>query len=239
MYGWRALIGFMLPSSCTVYEPEFQKITAGLDGVIGCPSRLKITQTDAEGLREMNTHIEKSAEELSTLNPDLVIYMCTSGSFLGGPTWEQEIREKIERITHAPVITTSQAVIEALRAFGLSKIGMTTPYNQDVTKRELIFLKENKIEVTDYKYWDIVENLDRGAVHPQRTFHYVKQLDLSQAEGVFISCANIRSIEVLSLLEEDLKRPVISASQATTWLALRKAGIRTPVHGYGSLLEKF
>jgi maleate cis-trans isomerase len=65
MYGWRALIGFMLPSSCTVYEPEFQKITAGLDGVIGCPSRLKITQTDADGLRDMNKNIEKAAEELA------------------------------------------------------------------------------------------------------------------------------------------------------------------------------
>ena len=131
--------------------------------------------------------------------------MCTSGSFLGGPGWEQEIREKIERITKAPVMTTSQAVVEALRSFNLSKVGMTTPYDRDVTEREIGFLKENKIEVTDYRYWDIVENLDRGAVHPQRTFHYVKQLDLSRADGVFISCANIRSIEVLSLLEEDLK----------------------------------
>ena len=239
MYGWRALIGFMLPSSCTVYEPEFRKITSCLDGVIGCPSRLKITRTDAQGLTEMNTHIEKAAEELATLSPDLVIYMCTSGSFLGGPGWEREIREKIERITKAPVMTTSQAVVEALRSFNLSKVGMTTPYDQDVTEREIGFLKENRIEVTDYRYWDIVENLDRGAVHPQRTFHYVKQLDLSRAEGVFISCANIRSIEVLSLLEEDLQKPVISASQATTWFALRMLGIKTPIQGYGSLLQKF
>ena len=239
MFGWRALIGFMLPSSCTVYEPEFQKITAGLDGFIGCPSRLKITRTDAEGLREMNTNIEKAAEELATLNPTLVIYMCTSGSFLGGPKWEQDIHEKIERITRAPVITTSQAFVEALGAFQISKVAMTTPYDRDVTEREIEFLKTNNIQVTDYRYWDIVENLDRGAVHPQKTFHYVKQLDVSKADGVFISCANIRSIEVLSVLEEDLKKPVVSSSQATTWFALRKVGITTKISGYGSLLERF
>jgi maleate isomerase len=239
MYGWRALIGFMLPSSCTVYEPEFRKITANLDGVIGCPSRLKITRTDAQGLTDMNTHIEKAAEELATLKPDLVIYMCTSGSFLGGPKWESEIRDKIAKITHAPVMTTSQAVIEALKVQKMSKIGMTTPYNRDVTEREIGFLKANKVQVTDYQNWDIVENLDRGALHPERVFSYAKRLNISKADGIFISCANIRSIEILSRLEEDTQKPVVSSSQATTWFALRKVGITTPVHGFGSLLEKF
>jgi maleate cis-trans isomerase len=239
MYGWRALIGFMLPSSCTVYEPEFQKITAGLDGVIGCPSRLKITQTDAKGLADMNTNIEKAAEELATLKPDLVIYMCTAGSFFKGRAWENEIHEKIKKITLAPVMTTSEAVVESLKALKMSKVAMWTPYDKDVTEREVKFLQENNIQVTDYKYEDIVENLDRGAQHPQRTFYYAKQLDVSQADGIFISCANIRSIEILSLLEQDIKKPVVSSSQATTWLALRKVGITTPINGYGSLLERY
>ncbi len=239
MYGWRALIGFMLPSSCTVYEPEFQKITTGLDGVIGCASRLKITQTDADGLRDMNKNIEKAAEELATLKPDLVIYMCTSGSFLGGPKWESEIRRKIEKTTHAPVMTTSQAVVEALKAQKMSKIGMTTPYNRDVTEREIEFLKANKVRVMDYQYWDIVENLDRGALHPERVFSYAKKLNIAKADGIFISCANIRSIEIISRLEEDTQKPVVSSSQATTWFALRKVGITTKISGYGSLLERF
>ena len=84
MYGWRAKIGFMLPSSCTVYEPEFTKITAGIAGVIGCASRLLIEETDAEGLRLMNRHIDLAAKELATIGPDVVAYMCTSGSFLEG-----------------------------------------------------------------------------------------------------------------------------------------------------------
>ena len=46
MYGWRAKIAFMLPSSCTVFEQEFLKITAGLEGVIGCPTRLMMENTD-------------------------------------------------------------------------------------------------------------------------------------------------------------------------------------------------
>ena len=238
MYGWRAKIGFMLPSSCMVYEQEFLKIIAGIDGVIGCPSRLLIRHTDADGLTEMNTHIEKAAEELSTIDPDLVIYMCTSGSFLEGNEWEREIRDKIKAITKAPVISTSQAVLEGLKALKLSKIAMWTPYDEDITKREVEWLRSNQIEVTDYQYGDIVDNLDRGSQTPERTHYYARKLNISNADGIFVSCANIRAIEILSRLEEDTKKPAISASQATTWLAIRKVGISTPVLGYGSLLEK-
>ena len=38
MYGWRAKIAYMIPSSCTVFEQEFLAMTAGLEGVIGCLS---------------------------------------------------------------------------------------------------------------------------------------------------------------------------------------------------------
>ena len=84
MYGWRAKIGFMLPSSCTVYEPEFARITARLEGVMGWAARLLIEATDATGLLDMNRHIELAARELGTIEPDLIAYMCTSGSFLEG-----------------------------------------------------------------------------------------------------------------------------------------------------------
>jgi maleate cis-trans isomerase len=84
----------------------------------------------------------------------------------------------------------------------MSKIGMTTPYNRDVTEREIEFLKTNKVRVMDYQYWDIVENLDRGALHPERVFSYAKRLNTANADGIFISCANIRSIEIISRLKK-------------------------------------
>ena len=88
MYGWRATIGFMLPSSCLVYEQEFARITGDLDGVIGVPARLLITQCDATGLAAMNDQIDQAARQLATCDPDVVVYMCTSGSFMDGESGE-------------------------------------------------------------------------------------------------------------------------------------------------------
>lgn len=236
MYGHQAVVGIMLPSSCTVYEQEFLKITSGIDGLIGCPTRMRLLSCDAQGLIDMNDYIVKATEELSTLDPDLIVYMCTSGSFVGGFNGEEQIRKQISDISNAPTMTTSQAVVDALDELDLTAISMWTPYDLDVTEREIDYLAANGIEVLDFGYGDIPDNLDRGRQTPEETYARVMELDASNADGVLISCGNIRSIEVLDKLEDDLGIPVISASQATTWLALRKVGITSCIEGFGSLL---
>lgn len=237
MYGWRAKIGFMLPSSCTVFEPEFIKITSGLDGVIGCAARLLIETTDAEGLQGMNQQTEMAARELATIDPDVVVYMCTSGSFLEGRKGEKEIRQKIKSITNCRVISTTQAVVEALKQFHAKSIVMLTPYNEDITLREVNYLKSVGIEVLDYRYRDIEDNLDRGAQTPEVTFYHARKLNFGEAEAIFLSCGNIRTLEIIPILEQHTGKPVVASSPATTWLALREAGIQDPVEGFGRLLK--
>jgi maleate cis-trans isomerase len=45
------------------------------------------------------------------------------------------------------------------------------------------------------------------------------------------------TIEVLARLERDLRKPVISSASAMVWHALRTAGVKASVHGFGRLLE--
>src|SRR5262245_14261462 len=131
MYGSRVKIGFILPSSCLVYEQEFLKITRGLDGVIGVPARLLITQCDAAGLAAMNEHIDLAARQLATCDCDVTIYMCTSGSFMDGNKGDEAIRARVQKLTGKPTMSTSQAVLTAMKRFKLKRVVMLTPYNED------------------------------------------------------------------------------------------------------------
>ena len=238
MYGGRAKIAFMLPSSCTVFEQEFLQITAGLDGVIGCPARLLITQTDAAGLADMNDGIDLAAGQLATVGPDVVVYMCTSGSFKDGQDGNQAIKERLRGLTGCPdVTTTSEAVVDAMKALGLRRVVMLTPYNEDLTRREIDFLGLHAVAVSDFHFRDIEDNLDRGSVLPEESLRYALELDYTEADGIFLSCANVRAIEVIDTLEERTGRPVVTSSQATVWKALRLAGVSEPIMGYGALLR--
>ena len=57
------------------------------------------------------------------------------------------------------------------------------------------------------------------------------------ADGVLIAGTGFRCVGILEALEQDLKRPVISANQASLWHCLRSAGVQAKVEGYGSLLR--
>jgi maleate isomerase len=237
MYGWRSTIGFMLPSSCLVYEQEFLRVTRGLDGVIGVPARLLITQCDAKGLADMNDHIDLAARQLATCDPDVVVYMCTSGSFMDGGRGESAIRARIAKLANdKPVMTTSQAVLAAMRRLKLRRVVMLTPYNHDLTIREIAWLNDNAIDVIDHKFLDIPENLDRGAQFPEESFGHARRLRWRDADGIFLSCANVRNLEIIEQLEQHTGKPVVTSSAATSWLALRMTGVREPIAGFGKLL---
>ena len=236
MVGWRSTIGFMLPSSCLVYEQEFAQITRDLDGVIGVPARLLIEACDADGLAAMNEHIELAAKQLATCDPDLIVYMCTSGSFMAGDQGEQALRDRLTRLTAKPVMTTSQAVLTAMKCLNLKRVVMLTPYDKDLTQREVGWLGANGIEVIDFQFRDIPENLERGMQFPEEVFHRARHLNWHGADGIFLSCANVRSLEIIDRLERHTGKPVVTSSAATTWLALRMAGIHERLEGMGQLL---
>ncbi len=238
MYGWRSTIGFMLPSSCLVYEQEFLRITRDLDGVIGVPARLLITQCDAAGLVSMNQHIDLAARQLATCDPDIVVYMCTSGSFMDGDAGEAAISRRIGEIVGRPVMTTSRAVLVALRKLKLKRVAMLTPYDQDLTMREVKWLGAHGIEVIDHHFLDIPENLDRGGQFPEESFRHARRLRWDDADGLFLSCANVRTLEIIEALEQHIGKPVVTSSIATTWLALRSTGVRDTVNGFGRLLKE-
>lgn len=238
MYGWRAKIAFMLPSSCTVFEQEFLAITAGLEGVIGCPARLLIEDTDDAGLSAMNEGIGLAARQLATTAPDVVVYMCTSGSFKDGRDGNEAIKEQLRGITGCGrVTTTSEAVVEAMKTLGLRRVAMLTPYDEDITRKEIDYLQLNGITVSDYRNRDIQDNLDRGSIPLEESLRYALELDHATADGLFLSCANVPAIQIVETLEERTGRPVVTSSQATVWKSLRMAGISEPVAGYGALLR--
>ena len=60
----------------------------------------------------------------------------------------------------------------------------------------------------------------------------------SGADALVISCLNTRSHTVITALEQATGKPVITSTQATLWHALRLAGVRDAIAGYGRLLAE-
>jgi len=54
---------------------------------------------------------------------------------------------------------------------------------------------------------------------------------------VFIGGNALRAIGVIAALEEDIRRPVLTANQVSLWHALRVAGTEVRLDGYGQLFQ--
>lgn len=234
MYGWRARIGVMIPSANTTVENEYIRMAP--EGVSVHTSRMYMIDTNAENLKKMTEQVDRCTHELSTAKCDTIVFGCTSGSFVGGVSWNSDLEQKMEKIAGVPCLTTSTALRRALKLYGKKKLSIVTPYIAELNVLEKSFFEAVGYEVLDIKGLDIEDNATMGMQPHTASYRLAKQIP-KETELLIISCTDFRSIENLSALEEDLGLPVISSNQASFWAALRAAGVNEKLTGYGSLFS--
>src|SRR5690606_17051641 len=170
-------------------------------------------------LRGMEAASKEAAERIAMVEPDVVVYGCTSGSFFEGPEWNARICEALTRITGAPTVTTAGAMVAGLNVGGHKKVDVVTPY-VDLTNRRLKqFLNLHGIEVGKLSTFDMLDMFDHAKVQPEDIYRKVKETVTPDSEAVFISCTQLRALEVIDMLERDLGKPIHSANQASAWQA--------------------
>lgn len=224
-----------MPSSNTTMEPEFYMMAPA--GVSIHTARMRLVETTAETLIKMAEYAESEADLLATAEVDVIVYGCTTGSLVGGVEWEEELVQRIESETGVPTLSTSGAVVDALKTLEVGRIAVATPYTDDLNKLERDFLESYGMEVTAIQGLGIVRNVDIGRTR----WEAVGKLARSVAGGagaVFISCTNLPTIDLIETLEAEFRCPVVTSNQASMWAAIRGCGF-SGIEGYGTLLSSY
>lgn len=237
MYGENGRIGLIVPSNNTVVEQEFRRILP--EGITSYATRMRNTKADVNDLEVMVTHAARGADELSTAEVDVIAFACTAGSLLHGIEWERMLRRTLEKASGGvPCITTSQAVTDAFGHLGLRRIVVATPYIDELNQAETRFFEAGGFEVLDIRGLGIRRAADLGRCYPKDAMDLALRLPFEKADGIFISCTNFRSIDILSELEERTGKPALSSNLATLWAALKHLPKGCgPIRGFGRLLE--
>jgi len=232
-YGRRRRVGLLVPSSNTTMEPEFYMMAPA--GVSIHTARMRLVETTAETLIEMAEYAESEADLLATAEVDVIVYGCTTGSLVGGVEWEEGLVQRIESGTGVPTLSTSGAVVDALKAVNARRVAVATPYTDDLNELERDFLESYGMEVTAIRGLGIVRNVDIGRTEREAVRKLARSV-AGGADAVFISCTNLPTIDLIEPLEAELRRPVVTSNQASMWAALRRCGF-SGIEGYGALLR--
>ena len=195
----------------------------------------------SESLLAMADSIDRAVHDLSQAYPEIILYGCTSGSFLAGIGHEAEIADRIAELSNIPSITTSTAVIAALRAVGATHVFMVTPYPDDINRHEVEFLGHYGMSVGG---WDAFRCATSEAIR-QVSSEAVADMVMSHSDriadcdAVFISCTNLLTTDQIDTLEEQLGKPVVSSNQASLWAVLRYLDVDMGTVSSGSLFKNY
>jgi len=177
-------------------------------------------------------HVIAATHDVLHVEPEVVAYLCTSGSFVGGIAAEQALRKVIIDAGAPDAVTTSGALAEVLTALGLRKISVVTPYDADLTGKLHEFLAEMGVHTV------AGENLGLGdgiwKVSYRTVAEHMLRVDRPDAEAIFVACTNLPTYDVIEPLEQELGKPVLTANQLTMWACLRRMGL--PIVGPGHWL---
>jgi len=226
--------GLIIPSSNTTMEAEFWRMASGWATVH--TARMRLEKITADELEEMEVQMLEAAIRLADAEVNVIGYGCTSGSLLKGKDHGREIEKRITEKTGIPAVATAKAVIEALGELRIKKLCVATPYVGEISELEKSFLEQNGIDVLNIKGLSIEQNREVGSKDPSVAYELAEAVYVPEAQGIFISCTNLRSIEVIDRLEKELHVPVVSSNTATLWAIMKKAGTKRKLRGYGKLL---
>jgi len=177
---------------------------------------------------EMAVHVSDPAlvargvTDVHAVSPLVTAYACTSGSFVGGLAGEGALVAAMRDAGAAPAVTTSGALLSALRHLALTRIATATPYTADLTAGLSGFLAEAGVDVVAAAGLGLISDI--WTVPYDVTARLVRDTDTDDAQAVFISCTNLPTYDVIAALEAELGKPVLTANQVTIWSALTVIG---------------
>lgn len=163
-------------------------------------------------------HLAAATRDLYELEPEVVAYLCTSGSFVNGVLAERELRKAIVDAGAADAVTTSGALAEAVTALGVRKIAVVTPYDGDLTSRLHGFLAELGVETVASNHLGLGAGIWK--VNYRTVAERLVDADRPEAEALFVSCTNLPTYDIIEPMENALGKPVLTANQLTMWACL-------------------
>ena len=197
----------------------------------------------------MAEHAERAACELEDASVDAIVYACTSGTFTQSPTFDRDLQDRLSDVTGIPVVTTTTAVVAALRCVAARSVLLATPYDESVNDLEANMLLHHGITVVERYGLGHVQPAPQPPLRRRRaspigvepayaSYAIAKRLhEVGSADAIFVSCTNLRTFEVIEALEADTGVSVVTSNQASLWAGLVLAGVVPKLPGLGALLR--
>jgi maleate isomerase len=231
-------IGMIVPSSNTCLEPQTYRVLAGRTDVTVHFTRIPVTRIalDDSSDRQFDpAAMRDAARLLATADVDVIAWNGTSGSWLG-PAHDRELVQEITDATAIPSTTSTLAYLEAFRTFGTGRIGLFTPYTEDVNRQVIACYEQEGIKTLDHRALGLSDNESFARVTDDEMRPGSRELAEAAPDALVYLCTNLYGANITAEIEEDTGIPVLDSVAVTLWHALTLAGAPLLDQRWGRLL---
>lgn len=229
-------LGLIVLQTDETIEQDFRRLIPAEVSlhVTRVPSGLEVTP---ETLASMKAHIPQAAHLFPGAQRfDVIGYGCTSGTAtIGVAAIETLVKSAIK--TDA-VTEPVSALVAACRSLGVKKLAFLSPYIETVSANLRDVLSANGVETPTFGSFNEAEEAKVVRISGLSVIDAACALqDASDADATFLSCTNLRTLDVIDKIEQRTGKPVLSSNQVLAWDMCRRAGLTLTHPGCGKLLS--
>lgn len=236
--GSAATLGLIALQVDETIEQDFRRLFVAHDVALyvnRIPSGEELTP---ETIAQMGLDLPAAAALLpQSAKFDAVAYGCTSGTTLIGIDRVAELVKGAVNTRHVAQPLT--ATLTAFAALEISKIGLVSPYIDTVSGP-----MRQTFEAAGYSVPSMVsfgEEVEANVARIDPASIHAAALEVGanpEAEAVFLSCTNLRTLDIITDLEQRLGKPVVSSNQALAWYMARLSDAPLAEDAPGQLFTK-
>lgn len=237
-----ARIGMIVPSSNTCLEPQSYRILGDRMDVTLHFARIDVTRialdADSDSQFDLSTMIA-AAELLKPAEVDVIAWNGTSGSWLGA-AHDREMVAQITETTGIPATTSALAYFDAYQQFGMSNIGVVSPYTPDVNKAVADNYANEGLHVLSERHLGLSVNESFARVAPEDLLEPSREVATGgngvQPDAIIYLCTNLYGAPIVEQVERETGIPALDSVAVTLWKCLMMLGIRGLDPKWGRLL---
>jgi maleate isomerase len=236
MLGARGKIGLVVPANNSVIEPELW--SALPSGVAAYATRVMARgNLTPDAVRRMETQVDRAVEELAATGVDVIAYADMVTTFIMDRGWNEAKVAQIARHTGLRCVSAWTALRDALRALGVRRFALGTPYPAAIHAAARPFFEAQGLEVVGDATLDILAMRDVPKVEGATLERFVDGLPKVGADAVVLLATDLPTFASIARLEKACGLPVLSSNQTILWASLRAAGVNDPIPQLGKLME--
>ena len=226
--------GVLLPSTNTTAEIEFRQLPASYQAHY---ARLFTSTPGRPFAPSRDDDIDYQSKLLATAKVQMVGLIQTSASLFADDYDEVTIR-RMSAAAGVPSITSARAVGRALRALGARRIGLVSPYSEEVNaKARRYFDDKHGLDIAVVEGFAATDSYTIGKLGPENARDAFARINRPDLDAFVVPGGNFATMSSIDAWEREFGKPVVTTNQACVWAVARELGGER-FSGAGRLLDQ-